>query len=65
MEEGRGNNYDKGWPLNAKEYDPYKNEFYWKYEPPCVGLCYMYRKMNITNPGYPFQHNGLTPQCKP
>ena len=61
MEEGRGNNYDKGWPLNAKEYDPYKNEFYWKYEPPCVGLCYMYRKMNITNPGYP----GVTPQCKP
>ena len=50
LEEGDGGDYSRGWPLNAKEFGP-----------PCVGLCYMYREMNMTNPGDPFQHTGVTP----
>ena len=39
--------YDRGWPLNAKEFGV-----------PCVGICHMLREMNIPNPGYLFQHTG-------
>ena len=40
--------YDKGWPMNAREFGP-----------PCVGLCHYFRQNNITNPGYRFQHTGI------
>ena len=46
MEEG-SEDYDKGWPMNAREFGP-----------PCVGLCHYFRENNITNPGYQFQHTG-------
>ena len=46
MEEG-SEDYDKGWPMNAREFGP-----------PCVGLCHYFRENNITNPGYKFQHTG-------
>ena len=46
MEKG-SEDYDKGWPMNAREFGP-----------PCVGLCHYYRENNITNPGYRFQHTG-------
>ena len=54
MEEGRGDDYSKGWPLNAREFGP-----------PCVGLCYMYRELNMTNPGDSFQHTGVAPTMTP
>ena len=52
LEEGRGD-YSRGWPLNAKDFGK-------EFGPPCVGLCYVYREMNMmnmTNPGDPFQKN--------
>ena len=46
--EGGIEDYDKGWPMNAREFGP-----------PCVGLCHYFRENNITNPGYRFQHTGI------
>ena len=40
--------FDKGWPHNYKEFGP-----------PCVGICYWHRVLNISNPGYQFQHTGV------
>ena len=46
MEKG-SEDYDKGWPMNAREFGP-----------PCVGVCHYFRENNMTNPGYRFQHTG-------
>ena len=46
--------YDKGWPLNYKDFGP-----------PCTGICHYLRENNMPNPGYEFQHTGIKPTANP
>ena len=50
LAEKESEDYSRGWPLNSKEFGP-----------PCVGLCHMFREMNVPNPGYKYQHTGIAP----
>jgi len=55
--EEKSDDYSRGWPLNRKEFDR---------QPPCTGLCQMFREMNLPNPfDGRFQHTGTRPTPKP
>ena len=55
--EEKSDDYSRGWPLNRKEFDK---------QPPCTGLCQMFRELNLPNPfDGRFQHTGTRPTPKP
>merc|ERR1712141_696596 len=55
--EEKSDDYSRGWSLNRKEFDK---------QPPCTGLCQMFRELNLPNPfDGRFQHTGTRPTPKP
>ena len=54
--EEKDDDYSRGWPLNSKDFVD---------QPPCVGLCQMFRELNIPNPFHKYQHTGTKPTPMP
>ena len=54
--EENNDDYSRGWPLNSKDFVD---------QPPCVGLCQMFRELNIPNPFHRYQHTGTKPTPRP